>query len=239
MAVNILTDIEAVLYKLPAEYTDKDQGYIGVVITLAEYLMEGGRYREAYEFCEKAHSYSVNYRKGYQVHSIAYLKAVCLMKMGKQEEALEFFKQAYFGYIGYGDKETAVEILEKINTAYGISIETYGTDTLEFDFKPPDFEPLERGDVPKFEDFNDLLWILRTEKKLSQNKLSKGICSKSYYTKIEGGEFPPNIYQKEALLQRLGRFPYYYTYNFLSNEEFMTDKIKKGIVSAISRVEYE
>jgi len=161
------------------------------------------------------------------------------MKMGKQEEALEFFKQAYFGYIGYRDKETANEILEKINTAYGISIETYGTDTLEFDFKAPDFEALERGDVPKFEKLNELLGILRTEKNILQDELSIGICSRPHYTKIEGGTSQPNIYQKETLLQRLGRFPYYYTYNFLSNDEFMADKIKKGIVSAISRVEYD
>jgi len=49
MAVNILTDIEAVLYKLPAEYTDKDQAYIGVSITLAMYLLEEGCTPEAYE----------------------------------------------------------------------------------------------------------------------------------------------------------------------------------------------
>lgn len=52
--------------------------------------------------------------------------------------------------------------------------------------------------------FGSLIHMLRTEQKIPQSTLCKGLCSKSKLSKIENGILQPDLLLAEALLQRLG-----------------------------------
>jgi len=234
-AVDILTKLEKSLSRMPTEAIGQDTGYIDITTSLVRYLLEKEQNSEAISFSEKAYVHSIDYCKGYRVYDIAFLKACALLKLGNAEESAELFEQAYFGCVLAGMKNDASRVLKKFKVSHNTGINTYEVDKL--DIKPRNFSPLKRSLIPKCKNFSELLGLLRTELGLSQKDVSRGICDRTNYSRIESGIIEPGIYPKEHMLQRLGRYPYYYTYNFLSAEEFETNKKKKAIVTAISRAE--
>jgi len=236
-AIDILTKLEISLTQMPMEAIGQDIDYIDITISLVQCLLEKEQNSKANSFSQKAYVHSLEYGRGYRAYDIAFLKAIALLKLGDMEESAELFELAYFGYMLAGMKDEANGVLKKFRTAYNTDLNTYGVDKLNI--KPRNFSPLKRGHVPKCKNFGELLGLLRTEAGLSQKDLARGICDRSNYGRIESGTIEPGIYPKEHILQRLGRYPYYYTYNFLSMEEFEVNKKKKAIVTAISRAELD
>jgi len=236
-AISILYILEKSINQLPIETHGKNFSYIDVVLTLTTYLLEINEFQEAYDFCEEAFNHSNHHCKGYKVCELKHLLAILAYKLGNTAKSIGFFTHAYVGYIMSGFKENAENLIKEAKERYSLDIKTYGLDDIEIE--RPLFMPFERGSVPNYTHIGELIYLLRTERNINQRNLAQGICDRASLSKIENKNIETEIYKIEALFQRLGRYPYYYTSNYLSKEEFKEYRIKYDIVDLLSIREYQ
>lgn len=79
--------------------------------------------------------------------------------------------------------------------------------------------------------------ILRTRNNISQQRLSKGLCSDATLSRIELGERVPDKFLTDALYQRLGKSPDKFEV-FLSDKDYMLYEQRKAIEKALYRGYY-
>lgn len=79
---------------------------------------------------------------------------------------------------------------------------------------------------------SEILTILRTEKRLVQDKLCLGLCTKSTYSKYERGERIPDRLLLNAMLQRMGKNPDKLE-TMLTAEEYDYFCWKKKVITAV------
>ena len=147
------------------------------------------------------------------LHELTFLTGLSAYYEGKTEDALTFFKMAFFS-------------AHSIESSYSTTIQQYLQNTLGISLYDSSFEIAEipliafpKKEVINSSDFSDgtydlfspeiltlgsLIQTLRIEQNLSQQILCQGLCSKSKLSKIENGTLQPEITLAQSLLQRLG-----------------------------------
>ena len=213
------------LSKVPFEYAEKNHTYIEILLELATCLHQSQNYNEANELIQEGYAYSVALCNSYLAPDLLSLKALVQEQLGYSVLAAELAQMAYLGKIALGYVNPKKEIAH-------FSFDTYQTELLNL--QVVSVKPFTRGDMPVTDHMGELISVFRKEKKLTQAQLSKGIYSQGNYNKIENGLVDAGAFQKEWLFQRLGRYPYYYTYNMMSEEDKIIYEIKKSINRHIS-----
>ncbi len=166
-------------------------------------------FKLAHEFREKmAYLFADTY-----LHELTFLTGLSAYHEGKTEDALTFFKMAFFS-------------AHSIESSYATTIQQYLQNTLGISLYDSSFDIAEipliafpKKEVINSSEFSDgtydlfspetltlggLIRELRMEQNLSQQTLCQGLCSKSKLSKIENGTLQPEITLAQSLLQRLG-----------------------------------
>lgn len=82
------------------------------------------------------------------------------------------------------------------------------------------------------EEIIQLIIQIRKNKKISQERLGRGICSEQQISKLEKGELPSDFFLLEMLMQRLGKNVEKLEI-ILSEEEFSEIKERDDIIDAL------
>ncbi len=90
----------------------------------------------------------------------------------------------------------------------------------------------------EIQEIGKMMYILRTEKKISQEELCRGVCSVATLSRLETGERRPDILIFNALLQRLGKSADYINTE-LTMEEFEYFVKRRNIEIALSTKDFE
>ncbi len=166
-------------------------------------------YKLAHEFREKMACQFVDT----YIHELTFLTGLSAYYEGKTEDALTFFKMAFFSAHSI-ESSYATTILQYLQSELGISL-------YDSSFKIGEIPLIAfpKKEVINSSDFSDgtydlfspetltlggLIQTLRIEQNLSQQILCQGLCSKSKLSKIENGTLQPEITLAQSLLQRLG-----------------------------------
>ncbi|MCL1989288.1 MAG: hypothetical protein FWG67_00195 [Defluviitaleaceae bacterium] len=218
------------------EYDNKDFLCVNICLGLVKVLTELKEYKKAFKILLSCQTTSLERCNGYKSYELAHLMANILTRKNQISRAKEYYKTSYFGYLSVGRKSESEHISMQYRKIYHEELETYELTNLSF--SKMGLKSSRKGDSPDYSHIGELLKHFRFNK-MSQAQLSYGICSQSNYNKLENGMIETGLYQKEWLFQRVGRYPYYYTYNFVSNEEWEVYKLKNKIDFLISRDRFE
>jgi len=213
------------LSKVPFDYAEKNHTYIEVLLELATCLLHLQNYKSAKELIKEGYTYSVDLCNSYLASDLLSLQALVQEQSGFRSLATESAQMAYLGKVALGYKNPGKWISR-------FNFNTYQVESLNLQVVSS--KPFVRGNIPVTDHMGELIRAFRKEKKLTQAQLSKGIYSQSNYNKIENGLIEAGVFQKESLFERLGRYPYYYTYNMLSADDRIVYEIKKKINRYIS-----
>ncbi|MCL2717974.1 MAG: helix-turn-helix domain-containing protein [Lachnospiraceae bacterium] len=237
-AVKLLYGIQKGLVKLPKDNYEKEKKLPSILLTLAKLLLQESDFSAALEICELGYSTSLKSSGGRNIPEFLYIKALCLFKLKLDEGYRELLYQAYFGYSILQMGKQAGQVRNDAEKVFGITIETYGVENI-IAKQEPVFQPINRGQAIKCKDIGTMIAKLRDSKNLTQQELCQGICHESTLNRIENGSRKANIYQLEALFQRLGRDINLYSNTILSATEFEEKQIKDEIIARLTACQYE
>jgi tetratricopeptide (TPR) repeat protein len=240
-AVKLLSDVLKGIEALPEDDREKIKKQASIMLTLSSYLIESGEYAEALRICEGGNEATLKYCRARHASDFAYNKAVCLFHLNRHDECGHFLTLAYFGYVLLQKRDAAEKVLADAAELYGVRINTYGTDTLEYAKRS--FTPFAYGEqAVGCKHIGQVIEKFRIKARLKRIELCRGICSKETLYKIEKGGgnkgkydvrgiITPNIYVLEALMQRLGRDINLYYDSFLSGKDFKEKQMRNEIIA--------
>lgn len=211
--LTICAQVSAYLSNSHLAFLEKDRLLAEHGIVYAKYLLATRDYKGALDTADKLrHQMVINLDDG-PLHELTFLTALGYYYTGDLENALTYFKTAFFSAHSIGScyaticRNYVTEYLtlplpEELKAFPDIpvisfpckkAIDSSSMGDGTYDFFSPDALTLGR-----------LIYSLRTEQKLSQTMLCQGLCSKSKLSKIENGTLQPDIILSQTLLQRLG-----------------------------------
>lgn len=192
-------------------------------IAYSKYLIYVGDYKAALELAEYNRHQMVLDIENPLLYELTFLTSICYYYLGNYEKSQIQFETAF--YSSYA-----------IDSCYATTCKNYAANNLHLSienmlnlpdvpypvfpiFNIIDVNTLNNG-IYEFSSsviyFGDLIHEIRLEKKISQETLCMGLCSKSKLSKIENNLLQPSIALAETLLQRLGINERIFT--FLGNE---------------------
>lgn len=185
-------------------------------VVYSKYLLAIKDYEKAYETADHFRHKMVSNVNDIYLQQLTFLTGVSLYYINRTNEAMELFNATIYSSHAMGSCY-ATTCLNYIKTLSELHIPD---DLLELSaisfksFKLPevnmldDISSLGNGiyslDSSDILTLGDLIRELRTEQKISQTILCKGLCSKSKLSKIENNILQPEIALVQALFQRLG-----------------------------------
>lgn len=185
-------------------------------VVYSKYLLAIKDYEKAYETADHFRHIMVSNVNDIYLQQLTFLTGVSLYYINRTNEAMELFNATIYSSHAMGSCY-ATTCLNYIKTLSELHIPD---DLLELSaisfksFKLPevnmfdDISSLGNGiyslDSSDILTLGDLIRELRTEQKISQTILCKGLCSKSKLSKIENNTLQPEIALVQALFQRLG-----------------------------------
>ena len=186
-----------------------------------------GNYDIALEVSEDAISISKKQTGNSQLPYSIYLRALAVFyAKGRKEEALALMRQAYFAFSLLKASGKQKHVIKRIRELFQADFETYNTEDLKFDL-PNDFFNFASGSVLAVDNIGKLLRQFRLAAGAKQSDVYKGICSRSFYSRIESGERSViGFFILEALMQRLGRDISLYVEYFSSMDEWEESRLR-------------
>lgn len=182
-------------------------------IVYAKYLIAVGDYERAFYVADANRHQMVVDSCNAPLLELTFLTGLCSFYMGKRDEALKYFKSALYSahaiescYVtvcrNYVREHLELALPENLLALPDIPLKSFPRkepmDTAAFSDGVYDFYGADVVTVGR------LIRELRTEQKLSQQVLCRGLCSVSKLSKIENGSLQPDVILAETLLQRLG-----------------------------------
>jgi len=230
-AIQLLDKIYEGLEKLPTDNKVKESKQPQILLTLAEMLLRKAEYAKALPLCEKGQDISVKRNQGRLTPTFMFYQATCQFYLGNQNKCPNLLKQDYFGYRIMEMKSQAAEMLATAQNLFGVKIETYGTEHLQ----PRTIAPQARhGGAEACKTIGGLLKQFKEEQGIKANTIYQGICTASTYNRIEKGKIQqPDVYEMEALMQRLGRDPDKYYNIILIKDEFDDKQTRDNIMTLL------
>lgn len=205
--------IEEYLTHSKFTYLEKERMRAEAAVVYAKYLIAVGEYAAGLETVDvHRHRMTANVDSA-PLFELCFLTGLCYHHLGNPDKADVFLKAAFYSAQAvdscyatvcreYLRQKTDFPMTESMRSLETAPLEAYpfhGIDTLS---------GLADGvydtDSPEIYTLGDLIRDLRTEQKISQQTLCRGLCSASKLSKIEAGNLQPDIALAEALLQRLG-----------------------------------
>lgn len=209
----IYRQVEEYLAHSKFTYLEKERMQAEAAVVYAKYLIAVGEYAAGLETADvHRHRMTVNVDSA-PLFELCFLTGLCHHHLGNPDKADVFLKAAFYSAQAVDSCYAAVcreylrqkadfpmtESMRSLETAPLEAYPFHGMDTLS---------GLADGvydtDSPEIYTLGDLIRDLRTEQKISQQTLCRGLCSASKLSKIEAGNLQPDIALAEALLQRLG-----------------------------------
>ena len=232
-AILLIKRIKQGIESLPRDDFEKNKQLTPIMLTLSDFLVQIGDYKEAIEVCDQGNKLSIRNNHGRYTPDFVYNKAICLYNLHGNDGGL--LQQVYFGYIALGNKKRAEKIKSEAQKM-GIDLKTHGAENMQQD--EPDYH-FDFGNLPASRNVGELLKNLREQQGLSAMDLYQGVCSKANYFKIENGEIEPHVYYLEVFMQRLGRDINLYLNTFLSPKDFEEKQMRNEIILRLVEREYE
>ena len=204
---------------------------------IVRYLLEKGDYAAALDASEEAMSISKRQTGNSQLPNAVYLRALALFHAGGGENRKQGFallRQAYFAFSLLKMDAAKKRVLKEAGDIFQMDFETYGTEGLVSEL-PHDFYSFKSGSVLAVENIGGLLRQFRIAAGIKQADVYKGVCSRSFYSRIEGGTRTGiSFFVLEALMQRLGRDMGLYIDYFSSMDEWEESRLRMQYMRELS-----
>jgi transcriptional regulator with XRE-family HTH domain len=232
VAMCILETMYAGIIRASQISIDNERKIPRIALTLVHCLIEDGVFDKALEVASQGLSTSIHRNMGLHVPDFAYIKALCLYRIGNKDEATLHLKYACFAAVLLGMKEKVSEILNKTRTTIGITFDTYGAENI------PSSLPVEFNVLTAYNAAADNIGIvirkLREQTGLKPKDIYSGLCSKGNYSMLESGQYKTvNIFLLQSIFQRLGHDVGFYFNAFLSQDDMndmqLTVEIQKSV----------
>lgn len=213
ICLNICTQVSSYVSNSSFSDFEKEQLLAEHAIVYSKYLIATKDYPAAFKLAHDFREKMACQFLDTCLHELTFLTGLSAYHEGKTEDALTFFKMAFFS-------------AHSIESSYATTIQQYLQNTLGISLYDSSFEiaeillisyPAKKAiDTSDFSDgtydlfspdtltLGALIQELRIEQNLSQQILCQGLCSKSKLSKIENGVLQPEITLAQSLLQRLG-----------------------------------
>ena len=224
------------LERLPGDAREKEKKLAPILMSISDILMQKDKYSEALDTCRHGRTVSDKRNKGKYTPRFAHKEAVCYFLLGDEVSSKRYFQYAYFGYSLLHKEKKAQAILKEAIEKYNLYFDTYGVENLAFKKFP--FK-IGHGRSVKCDTIGRLIAELRMDAKMSQDELSKGICSREVLSRIENSETQGKVYYMEAFMQRLGRDINKYYTSFIGPSDFREKQIRDEIISRLADFKYE
>lgn len=193
-------------------YLEKERMQAEDAVVYAKYLIAMGEYAAGLETADFHRHRMAGNVECAPLFELCFLTGLCHHHLGNPDRADVFLKAVFYSAQAVDSCYAAVcreylcQRTDFLVTEYMRSLEA--APLKAYPFHGMDGAGLADGvydtDSPDIYTFGDLIRELRTEQKISQQTLCRGLCSASKLSKIEAGDLQPDIALAEALLQRLG-----------------------------------
>ena len=221
--------------RLPKDDHEKEKNLAPILLSLSDFLIQEGKYREALELCLLGNEASIKRNKGRYTPDFLLNMARCNHYIKNVPECRRLLQYTYFGFSLMRRKEQA-EHVRVFAQSIGIQFDTYGVENLMYDNIGP---KIAHGESATGANIGEFIFNLRKKAGISQSELCEGVCSQSTLARIERGEIRDNVYFLEAFMQRLGRDINKYFSTFLSKEEFMAKQMRDEVNSRLVTLKFE
>ena len=213
-------------------------------VVYAKYLLAIKDYERAYETADHFRLLMIDRMNDVFLRELTFLIGISLYYINKTDEAMEFFRTTIYSSHAIGSCYATI-CLNYIKTLPALRISSDLLKLPSISFKSfelktfnDDISLLGDGiytlDSPYVLTLGGLIRELRTEQKVSQIILCKGLCSKSTLSKIENDTTQPDIALAQALLQRLGIDDKIFSFLGNSHETQLQEIQEKAIHTLIS-----
>jgi len=235
-AVSLLCCIQEGITCLPEDAHEKETKLTPILLTLADFLIEGEGYAEALDVCELGNTSSMMRNKGMYTPDFLFNKALCCCKLGDINLCQELLLQSYFCHSMLRRTDKAEQVREYTLNLFDTGFDTYGTEGLVCE---PHDSVIEHGESIECTGIGNFIAVLREKAGLSQGELCDGICNQSTLYRIEKDWMRANVFCLEAIIQRLGRDINKYFSTFPSVEDFKAKQIRNEINACIINLNFE
>ena len=213
LCLAICTQINDYLAHSQFSHMDKTRLLAETSIAIAKYHLSEKNYAHALSLIEEYRNEMALLHMDMPLLQLSFLKALCLLHLGKQDEAYHLMKVVLYSAHGIGS--CYFTICKNYLAHYLTPTTLQELFPLE-DIPLLHFEEIQVIDGTKLSNgtynlasskvftIGKLIHTLRKEQKLSAEVLCSGLCSKSKLSKIENDQQEAPILLLEALLQRLG-----------------------------------
>ena len=235
-AIKLLHDILTGLVLLPQDDKVKERMLAPMLITLAKCYIAENNFSEAMKACDDGYRVTIKRNNGRYAPDFAELRAECYAHIGEPEKTSPLLTQAYAGYYLLRRYSKAGSLQLNAMNKWGINIQTHGMENV----RPPMPEPhFSYGKPIKCGSIGELFANLRYEAGLTLQELCEGICTSGTLSKIENGSMPGNVYNLEAIMERLGRDIDKYFHTFLHYDEYPIKQLRNEVWSLSVNLKYE
>lgn len=214
ICVDICSQISTYLTNSALSFYEKEQLLAENAIVYSKYLLAIKDFNAAYKMADFHRLRMINSMNDVFLRELTFITGICIYYNGEVDKAAEVFNTIIY----------SSHVIESCYTTICLNyIKTLSKLTLSKNLLELPVIPLEHF-IPKhlseiYYSFGDgsydlespdtlslgrLIKAFRTEQRISQNILCKGLCSKSKLSKIENDTLQPEIALTQALLQRLG-----------------------------------
>ena len=223
----ILARVRAGYLKQPVSEMYKEVLLGEIHNLIVKYLLEKGDYSAALEASEEAIAVTKRQTGSSQLPNSVYLQALALFHAnGDKEKSLALLQQAYFAYALLKMEVMQERALAAAKEIAQTGFDTHGADMIKPEL-PRDFFSFKTGNALAVDNIGALLRQFRLEAGASQAEICEGICSRSFYSRIERGERTNiSFFILEALMQRLGRDMSLYVDYFSSMDEWEESRFR-------------
>ena len=225
-AVEILEKTLHGLTRTPQDERTKEKIFAPLQLSLANASILQNKYDHALELCDLGMRTTIKRNNGYHAPDFARLKAICLIRLGKTEEARDSLIQAYAGYTLLRKYTSAERLYNEAQDKFGIVFELYGMDTVRKEMPKPEYK---FGKTISCDSIKGFFAGLRRESNAKAKDICGGICSQAMLIKIETGESESGTYLLEAIMQRYGRHMDNYFSTFMGHDDFMEKQVRDEI----------
>ena len=199
------------------------------------FLLEKGDYEAALEASEEAMEIAKRHTGSSQLPNSVYLRALALFHAkGEKELSVALLQQAFFAFSLLKMDVMQKRVLKDAKEIFGVDFNTFGAKSIRAEL-PRDFFSFKSGSVLAAGNIGALLRQFRVGEGIKQAEVFSGICSRSFYSRVERGERSTmGFFVLEAFMQRLGRDINLYIDYFSSMGEWEESRLRMQYMRELS-----
>jgi len=205
-AIDILRRTKEGWSKLPYTERSKDIVLCRLCNMVTAFLLEAGEYSVALTASDEGLAIAKRESRKVFIPHALYLRGLAIFyNSGDKVESMALLRQSYFAFALLQMDEMKRRVLHDAQTILGGRFDTCNAESMAFEL-PADFNAVISGGALAVDSIGALMRQFREAVGLKPIDVYRGICSQSFYSRIESGERSEvSIFILEALMQRLGR----------------------------------